>query len=265
MSDVSAEEAAPAKGTPEYNEAMVQKFDQGFGNEGSNQQSFEAPPPEIQPMPEGGSDKFYNAETGAYDWQNHAVELQYKLDQKSPTEAAEAPTEEGTTQKADFDWDSITQSINETNSITEENFKKLQDFGIPKEVLDGYAELLQTGAEYAQQRTIQYAGGEENLNAIFQWAQTNLNEQEIEQYNGILDSPNWRMAIDSLRVSSGIGVSDAQANSENPSLVEGSPLADQGTGFASKQEMITAMGDPRYKHDPAFRNQVRMKVANSNF
>ena len=260
MSNVTVDET-PAKGTPEYNEAMVGKFENGLGS--SDKQSFEPPPPEIAAMPEGGSEKFYDAETGAYDWQNHAVELQYKLDQKAPAEAVEAPAEGGADPKANFDWESVTASIDSTNTIDDENYKKLLDFGIPENVLDGYKELLETGVEFAQKRTIDYAGGEDSLNSIFQWAQENLDEKELGSYNEILDSPNWRMAIDSLRVASGIGVQE-KAGGENPALVEGLPSTG-GAGFASKAEMIDAMQNPKYKSDPAFRNQVRMKVANSNF
>ena len=58
------------EGSPEYNQAMADKF--------NNREVAEVDPVEklpVEPKPEGGHDKFYNAETGQYDWQNHAKEL----------------------------------------------------------------------------------------------------------------------------------------------------------------------------------------------
>jgi len=46
---------------------------------------------------------------------------------------------------------------------------------------------------------------------------------------------------------------------------EGASAPASGLGFASSAEMISAMSDPKYKSDPAFRNQVRLRVGRSNF
>ena len=100
---------------------------------------------------------------------------------------------------------------------------------------------------------------------MFKWAQDNLAEEEVRGYNEILDSPNWRMAIDSLRVASGIGADGNKSSNAAPSLVEGNNKTNTSASFASKTQMIEAMKDPKYKNDPAYRNQVRQKIAQSNF
>jgi len=259
---MSDQETAPTpeKGTEEYNEQMSDRFEQGFSDEKSKQ-SFEA---EIAAMPDAGSEKFYNADTGEYDWESHSKELQFKLEQKPAEEQSTPPNETAPAENSEF-WTGVTSSIESEGTINEDNYKKLIDFGIPSDVLDDYVDLLSIGKEYAQSRTVEYAGGEQSLNAMFDWASTNLTEEEIGNYNNILDTPNWRMAIDSLKVASGIGAVDSEASPESPQLVEGQFVSDSGTGFASRQEMVTAMGDPKYKNDPAFRNQVRLRVGNSNF
>ena len=66
MADTIANEieTAPEKGTPEYNEKMVERFDEGFKPQvEANTQSFEEAP-EVAAIPEGGLDKFYNKENG---------------------------------------------------------------------------------------------------------------------------------------------------------------------------------------------------------
>jgi len=257
-----AAEVPPEKGTPEYNEAMSKRFEKGF-DEGENKQTFEAPPAEITPIPEGGHDKFYNKETGDYSWENHSKELQYHLDQKGKqNDASEEPKD---TASSPVDWDDISDKLSATRALEESDFEKLTGMGIPREVIESYIELLETGNEAAQEKTIQYAGGQESIDQMFGWAQQNLTEDEIGNYNSILASPNWRMAVDSLRVAAGMAGSSTAEDAEAPQLMEGASAPASGTGFASSAEMISAMSDPKYKSDPAFRNQVRLRVGRSNF
>lgn len=254
-------DTAPQKGTPEYNEMMAQRYD-NQGAENPNAQTFEQPV-EIAALPEGGLDKFYNAETGAYDWANHAKELQYRLDQQPQPEQPQPETPETT--EGGLDWDAIGADVNASGTLSDANRQALNASGIPDDVIDQYLDLLNVGQEFSQQRTIEYAGGEESLNAMFDWARNNLSEEEISNHNEILDSPNWRMAIDSLRVASGIDGDAATQALSGPQLVEGEAAGVSGQAFSSKEQMIAAMSDPRYKSDPAFRNQVRLRVGRSNF
>jgi len=272
MPEPSAAEAVavpPEKGTPEYNEAMSQRFEKGF-NEGETKQTFEAPPAEITPMPENGHDKFYNQETGDYSWENHSKELQYHLDQKGKQDGA-AENKDGAAEEpkdatsSPVDWDDISDKLGTSRNLEESDIEKLTGMGIPREVIESYIELLETGNEAAQEKTIQYAGGQESIDQMFGWAQQNLTEDEIGNYNSILASPNWRMAVDSLRVAAGMAGSSAAEDAGAPQLLEGASAPASGTGFASSQEMIAAMSDPKYKSDPAFRNQVRLRVGRSNF
>ena len=262
MSEEAQSVELPPIGTPEYNEAMVKKYDQGFSTDAeSNQQNFNQPT-EINPMPEGGLEKFYNKDDGAYDWPNHVKELNYRLDQTkaTPTDNTEKPAEKSNA----LDWEGLSKAVS-NGGLKDTDYQALQDFGIPKDVVDSYVDLLDVGQEFQQQRTIEYAGGAESLNGIFDWAKNNLNEEEIKNYNDILDSPNWRMALDSLKVASGINSEAPQASDNSPQLVEGQTASDSGTGFASREQMIEAMRDARYKNDPAYRNNVRLRIGRSNF
>ena len=56
----------------------------------------------IPALPETGSDKFYDAKTGAYNWEGHAKEAEFKLSQK-PAEV-ETPADETATLAALTDW-----------------------------------------------------------------------------------------------------------------------------------------------------------------
>ena len=264
MSEEAQVEVAPEKGTSEYNEMMVQRFE-GAASEDGNAQSFTS---EASSIPEGGLDKFYNQESGDYDWANHVKELEYRLAQQKDAPSTEPSNEgvsEGSEQQATLNWDKISADFSVNNELSDDHRQSLNAAGIPDDIINNYLELHSVGQEFSQQRTGEYAGGEENINAMFDWARGNLSEEEVSNYNDILNSPNWRMAIDSLRVSSQVDGAGSDPSSRSPSLVEGEVSGVSGAAFPSKQQMIEAMADPRYKSDPAFRNQVRLRVGRSNF
>jgi hypothetical protein len=55
------------------------------------------------------------------------------------------------------------------------------------------------------------------------------------------------------------------AETRNPTRVEGKSSAGVPNGFRSKDEMVSAMSDPRYQRDPAFRREVAMRMAATKF
>ena len=154
MPEDTATSVPPEKGTQEYNEQMAQRFEQGLNDKG-NAQTFDSPPPEIAPMPEGGHDKFYNKETGEYHWENHSKELQYRIDQqgkKAKTESA--PEETSETTPSPVNWDELSNKLSETQTLDDADYEKLTGIGIPKEVIDSYLQLLATGNEFSQQQAV---------------------------------------------------------------------------------------------------------------
>ena len=60
----------------QYNATMAAAY-RGQGNQEAD--PVELPPPAA--MPEGGVDKFYNKQTGEYNWAAHAREAEYRLGQ----------------------------------------------------------------------------------------------------------------------------------------------------------------------------------------
>ena len=51
--------------------------------------------------------------------------------------------------------------------------------------------------------------------------------------------------------------------SSNPTIMGGSGAVSTNVGFNSKQEMVTAMADPRYGKDKAYTREIEQKVINS--
>ena len=166
MSEEAQVEVAPEKGTSEYNEMMVQRFE-GAASEDGNAQSFTS---EASSIPEGGLDKFYNQESGDYDWANHVKELEYRLAQQKDAPSTEPSNEgvsEGSEQQATLNWDKISADFSVNNELSDDHRQSLNAAGIPDDIINNYLELHSVGQEFSQQRTVEYAGGEENINANY--------------------------------------------------------------------------------------------------
>lgn len=289
-SQMTSPEGVPARGTPEYAQYMAAQFDKANGVEPAKQEEKKPDPApetkEVPKMPDGGFDKFYNKETGQYNWQAHAREVEFKLAQKAkgdpkteakpeakPEEKAEGQTEapkeeqkddaKETVEKAGLNWDEITAKVNDTGKLEEGDYEALERIGVPKQIVDSYIEALTVARAANQAKAFEYAGGEDKLNGALNWAATNLDRQEIDAINKQLASANWKLGIDALMARHAKSAKGAG----EPKLVTGEPSNGGEAGFSSHAEMIAAInkrdakGSKLYDVDPAYRAQVREKIA----
>jgi uncharacterized protein with LGFP repeats len=102
-------------------------------------------------------------------------------------------------------------------------------------------------------------GGQEQYGELINWAQDNFTEGEIEAYDQVVDSGNpaqINLALQALyyRYTDAMG--------QEGELIQGKPASAEST-FRSQAELIQAMNDPRYEHDPAYRQDVINKLDRS--
>ena len=115
-----------------------------------------------------------------------------------------------------------------------------------------------TQAEMASIR--QSVGGDEAYGEMIQWAGSNLNEAEIDQFNAVVATNNpaaIKYAVESL--------SNRWKGAEGyeAPLVTGRKAPSKGKAFRSQAELARAISDPRYSTDPAYRQDVEEKLARS--
>ena len=119
----------------------------------------------------------------------------------------------------------------------------------------------QSGLSDSDVTDIQNAvGGAESYTQMVQWAQENFTPQEIQAYDAALergDMDNINLALQALyyRYTDSVGVEGDMIQGKAASAVD---------GFRSQQEVVRAMGDPRYEDDPAYRQDVYEKLERSN-
>lgn len=103
-------------------------------------------------------------------------------------------------------------------------------------------------------------GGEEQYSNMVKWAADNLTAEEIEAYDDAIDSGNMARINLALK-----GLQSAYQDSvgvEGKTL-QGRTAPSSNVGYRSQAELIADMNDPRYDNDPAYRNDIMNKLANS--
>jgi len=118
-----------------------------------------------------------------------------------------------------------------------------------------------TGLTNSDINDIQNAvGGEESYTQMIDWAKENFTPTEIQAYDAALergDMNNINLALQALyyRYTDSVGVEGDMIQGKASTAVD---------GFRSQQEVVRAMGDPRYDNDPAYRQDVYDKLERSN-
>jgi len=157
-----------------------------------------------------------------------------------------------------IDFDSLTEEYVETGTLSEETIDKLVEQGIPREVVQIHLDGLNAQAELTRYRAAERFGGEEQLQAVLQWAGQSLSETEIDRINGLVaagDFEGYLLAMEGVKARY-----EANFGSIAPQSIQGTttPVADL---YESAEEMKADMRDPRYAKDEAFRSRVAAKLA----
>ena len=258
MSELIADTAQdPVPGSDEYNQQMAEKFNNP--SQPDTELPDEVP---IVPMPEGGQEKFYNAETGAYDWESHAKELQFNANGRPKQE--ETPDDEEIAKlevkkqdesdddsaldivaKAGLDPATLEAKLRDNGDLEAEDYEALTKVGIPEQMARSYIENLPYRIQGERKAAFEYVGGEENWTKMASWAAENMNETEVAGVNRMLDGPDWRLAMDAIN--SRMGPSTAQTE---PQFIQGDQVvANSAVGYRSKSEMKADMMSPQYSTD----------------
>lgn len=242
--------AAPVLGTPEYDQAMAEKYaaSKQPAATAAEQPAGAAPsgdtPPTGLTIPTEDSPEDKPAE--------EAPEQPQETPEENSQDAAPAPV------PAEL-FDKATEEFAQSGELTEDTVEAFVKAGIPKDFIDTYvagARALQ--AELAREAQ-SLVGGEDNWNAMMSWAKT-LPEADVEAFNEAVVNPKTsKLAIQGL-----YSRYAAENGSEAPSAAAGAERgATNGDVYQSKAEMTTDMRDPRYAKDSAFRQSVEQKIARS--
>lgn len=194
-------------------------------------------------------------------------ELESKLGQRGgqqSSEAQEAPSKEEFTadlKEKGVELDGFySEFYDNDGKLTEESYKKLEEAGYPREVVDRYMEGQRALMEKEVMEIFDSVGGKENYEAAKSWAMQNLSKEELQAFDRICDTGDK----DALKLAvSGLYARYLASEGKEPNLTHGQVPAGDLAGFASIYEMKEAMRDPRYGMDPEYMKMVENKLRNT--
>lgn len=174
-------------------------------------------------------------------------------------QAAEAVKDAG------LDFGVLEQEYMANGGLSDESYAKLEKAGIGRQYVDAYINGQAALLDNFINEVTSAAGGRDKYNEMTKWALDNYSKDDIDAYNKVMNSGDKamiRMAVSALVTRY------RSAEGAEPTLVKGRQSSGgrpHGGSYASAEEMVEAMKDPRYGKDPAYTREVERKVNNSNF
>ncbi len=107
----------------------------------------------------------------------------------------------------------------------------------------------------------QMVGGEQEYNNMIEWAGENLSNMEVQMFDHVMDLGDPYAVFFAVR---SLGNSYLQAVGSDGELLTGTAASNPVDSFRSQAEVVSAMEDPRYDRDPAYRQDVFDKLDRSN-
>ena len=210
----------------------------------------------------------------AQDLEQAYIELQKKLgsqdtqpeeqdqDEQAPEETTEA--DEGVEFIGTLD-----SEFSESGELSAETLEKLSSME-SKDLVDAYFRYQSqlepqqpVGREMTDQEVSQIydsVGGQQQYQQMTQWAADNLDADTVQAFDNVIDTGNVAAINLALR---GLQSQYNDSVGYENNMLQGKP-AQSVNGFRSQAEVVRDMNDPRYDRDPAYRQEVMDKLANSN-
>lgn len=261
MAEILNTGASLPEGTPApegHDAAMIAKVDEVEKNLQDQQKAPEAP------TPEKILGKFDSIDdlTKAYEELERKLgapkdpEETPKAEEPAPEQAAEQAVE-----SAGLDMGALEAKYAEKGSLEDSDYEALEKAGITRQTVDNYIAGQEAQGLLLRNEVFNSVGGEEQFNAIAEWASSNLTADELQRYNAAIDSNDMNAVKSAVEV---VSMKYTAAMGKEPSLLNG----DNGNSssadvFMSTAQLTAAMSDPRYETDPAYRDAVAAKLGRS--
>ena len=196
------------------------------------------------------------------------LELQKKLGESKEKPAEEPEPEEAESNPNVDMLTSASQEYAEKGEMSKETFESLKNMS-SEDLLNAYIEMQQgnTVAPPVELNDSDISdlkssvGGDEAYDQLTGWASESLSDAELDAFNATVE--NGTKAQIQMMLS-GIKARYESENGYEGRQLQGKPPSNTGDTFRSQAELIAAINDPRYDRDPAYRNDILMKLERSD-
>lgn len=183
------------------------------------------------------------------------TEAQKKLSERQGIQEKEAPAEGNISETVNA---ARTEFFENDGKLSDDTYKALEQSGMPKEAVDAFIEGQTAKAELYNMQ-LQSIGGDQHQSAL-EWGGDNLSDAEIQAFNSEYTSGDITRATVAMK---GLLAQYQVANGKPGKLLQGETSGTAGVqAYASKQEWLSDMKDPKYRtNDAAFHAQVQKRLA----
>tara|TARA_B100000963_G_scaffold230199_1_gene200821 strand:- start:991 stop:1764 length:774 start_codon:yes stop_codon:yes gene_type:complete len=143
-------------------------------------------------------------------------------------------------------------------ALSEENYKALEENGIPREFVEAYVRGQEATMESEVADITNSIGGQENYEAMSEWARNNLPSEEIDSFDQIVESSTPDAAKMAVK---GLYARFISEGGQQPTIRQGQTSGSAVQPFNSSAQVVEAMKDRRYETDPAYREEVERRLA----
>ena len=189
-------------------------------------------------------------------------------EEPAPTEEPEDKAEEKEPEESSTDPTLFDRLYEESqNEFTDETLKELAQSNpqdLAKMYLDFRYKNTQQKPELSDNdvSTLKRSvGGDKAYNEMLEWAGQNLSESEISMYDSVMESGRGGAAYFAMQA---LNYQFKDSVGVDGNLLQGKAPTSNKQGFKSQAEVVSAMQDPRYDRDPAYRQEVMAKLESSN-
>ena len=219
----------------------------------------------------------------AEELENAYLSLQKKLGQTEEEEVDYESSDEGYEEEegSDEEVSEYAPAVNLINEASEEYYAN--DGQLSEETIESFSQMssqdlvnayleIQANNPQAPTQSVELsqaqvnqvqnsAGGEANYNKVIDWASTNLTDEAINAFDSVVDAGNPTAINIAFQ---GLQAQYNDANGYEGRMLQGRAASSAGETFRSQAELVSAMGDPRYDTDEAYRDDVLRKLDNSD-
>jgi hypothetical protein len=237
--------------------------------ETTEEQQAEPQAEETTERPEWLPEKFESAEDMAKSY----AELEKRMGTGSEEVEEEQPQQEEQTNDDDNDNKEEAGNYNEAvveasqeffsndGQLSEETYKKLEEVGLPRDLVDSYAAGQQALMQGEEAEIKGVAGGQ--YDQMAEWANEHLPQEEIDAFDEAVTGGTVSQA--KLAVQGLYARYQNDTGATQPKLVQGAVSGTSTMPFKSMQELARAQSDPRYRSgDKAYHQEIDRRLAVSN-
>ena len=205
--------------------------------------------------------KFENAEA----LEKAYIELQGKLGEKKeePSEEKEVTQEEESTEFDSTIFNTFQEEMGK-GKVSDETWEKIDQME-PRQLAEKFLEWEQSSYEDLSEGQVtalkNSVGGDEAYTSLMEWSNKNLPEQYVEAFDELVSTGDYAMIELAL---SGLVASYQNSNGYEGKMVTVNQAVSKADVFRSQAEVVSAMNDPRYDNDPAYRQDVFNRLERSN-